>query len=90
MYPTASWTNTASKTRPRRIVRMSPGTCSHSGLISRLSASIGSELSVSVHRKRFLRYSALCPAPEPSSSNVSGAGVAAPASASAYTSASSA
>ena len=32
MYITASWTRTTSNVRPRRSVRMSPRTCSHSGL----------------------------------------------------------
>jgi hypothetical protein len=32
MYITASWMKTASKARPSLTVRMSPGTCSHSGL----------------------------------------------------------
>jgi hypothetical protein len=69
-YITASCTSTASNVRPSRSVRMSPRACSQSGFSARLSACIGSEMSVSVQRRRRLRKNALLPAPAPSSSSV--------------------
>ena len=49
---------------------MSPTMCSHSGFSVRDSLSIGSETSVSVQANRRLRWLALFPPPEPSSSSV--------------------
>ena len=65
---TASCTMTTSKVRPSRSVRMSPATCSQSEFSSRLNASMSSDRSVSVQRKRRFRKNALWPAPAPSSS----------------------
>lgn len=67
MYMIASCTSTASNKRPRRSVRISPKTCSQSGFRLWLSASIGLDKSESVHATWRFRYSALFPAPAPSS-----------------------
>ena len=73
-YVIASWTKTASNVRPSRSVRMSPRTCSHSGLSSRLRLSICGERSDERAREAPLRWEALLPPPEPSSSSVYASG----------------
>src|SRR3954447_12555974 len=70
----ASWMKTTSYVRPSRSVRISPTTCSHSGLRVRLISSISGDRSVSVTRaKSPLRCKALLPPPQPSSSMVGAA-----------------
>src|SRR6202521_5867651 len=74
MWQMASCTNTASKVRPKRNVRMSPSRCSHSGLSALLTESMPDERSTSVIAKRALRWEALFPPPDPSSNTRRGAG----------------
>src|SRR5260221_4147878 len=64
----ASWTRTASKVRPSRIVRMSPRRCRHSGLSRPETASMSSEMSTSVRLNSSFRYMATWPPPLPRSS----------------------
>ena len=75
MWQMASCTFTASNVLPRRSVRMSPRMCSQSGLSLRLTFSICGDMSTSVISKRALRWKALLPPPEPSSSTVRGGGL---------------
>ena len=67
MYITASWTKTASNVRPSRTVRMSPATCSHSGLSLWLTFRILPEGSTRVMAKACFMCEALLPPPLPSS-----------------------